>query len=296
MRDQDLVTESIYGGNPYDRFGPYNNDVSAGPSRAVPLPYDDPYSDSYGIDAVEDPHSNPSEAQTAHTMHQDAQTSTAVVNFNGESGHRHSRSPEGYSRDRGVFRGRGRGRGRGSRPDEHNPRNNRGRGRQWDTRRNDFSGARGRDRQITGRSLPNSNHTGPEHQTYVNETHGIHAHRSLSPASQAIARVTRQYANGPNFDTGPAITEADHLQNNHWTYQHHENAFAFGYHEYHSQMQPALHPFMQPHINPRFAAAYGMSVGYGQVPQPGVQAYSGRGWGTSAWTDSIHYEVKKEEE
>ncbi|KAI0033966.1 Gar1/Naf1 RNA binding region-domain-containing protein [Vararia minispora EC-137] len=48
MRDSDMAAEEPYGSNPYDAHGIYD-DLGAGPSRAAPLPYDDPYSDSFGI-------------------------------------------------------------------------------------------------------------------------------------------------------------------------------------------------------------------------------------------------------
>ena len=47
MRDQDMA-EDLYGTSPYDNA--YNDmDFGAGPSRPPPVPYDDPYSDSYGL-------------------------------------------------------------------------------------------------------------------------------------------------------------------------------------------------------------------------------------------------------
>ncbi|CDO73451.1 hypothetical protein BN946_scf185013.g86 [Trametes cinnabarina] len=48
MRDQDMVDDP-YGGSSYEQSLSYNDmDFGAGPSRPAPIPYDDPYSDSYG--------------------------------------------------------------------------------------------------------------------------------------------------------------------------------------------------------------------------------------------------------
>ncbi|KAL7285083.1 hypothetical protein ACG7TL_000175 [Trametes sanguinea] len=52
MRDQDMV-EDPYGGSSYGQSMSYNDmDFGAGPSRPAPIPYDDPYSDSYGAPSM----------------------------------------------------------------------------------------------------------------------------------------------------------------------------------------------------------------------------------------------------
>ena len=47
-RDHDYFDDTFGGGgNPYDEYGAYNMGHGAGPSRPPPIPYDDPYSDSF---------------------------------------------------------------------------------------------------------------------------------------------------------------------------------------------------------------------------------------------------------
>lgn len=47
-RDHDYFDDTFGGsGNPYDEYGAYNMSYGAGPSRPPPIPYDDPYSDSF---------------------------------------------------------------------------------------------------------------------------------------------------------------------------------------------------------------------------------------------------------
>ena len=47
-RDYDRIDDTFQGSNnPYDEYGAYDMNYGAGPSRPPPIPYDDPYSDSF---------------------------------------------------------------------------------------------------------------------------------------------------------------------------------------------------------------------------------------------------------
>lgn len=46
-RDYDHFDDTFRGNNPYDEHGAYDMNYGAGPSRPPPMPYDDPYSDSF---------------------------------------------------------------------------------------------------------------------------------------------------------------------------------------------------------------------------------------------------------
>jgi H/ACA ribonucleoprotein complex non-core subunit NAF1 len=47
-RDYDRFDDAFQGSNnPYDEYGAYDTNYGAGPSRPPPIPYDDPYSDSF---------------------------------------------------------------------------------------------------------------------------------------------------------------------------------------------------------------------------------------------------------
>ncbi|KAG5637656.1 hypothetical protein H0H81_003733 [Sphagnurus paluster] len=49
MHDQDMIETGNFSRNPYDEHGLYDVEFGAGPSRPAPIPYDDPYSDTYSV-------------------------------------------------------------------------------------------------------------------------------------------------------------------------------------------------------------------------------------------------------
>ncbi|KAI0640066.1 Gar1/Naf1 RNA binding region-domain-containing protein [Trametes polyzona] len=250
MRDQDM-TDDPYGGSSYEQSLSYNDmDFGAGPSRPAPIPYDDPYSDSYGA-------APPSGAPAAD----DAPSSPS-----------RSTTSDGGRADRGGGRGRGRGAGaRGGVPRRDDPGRGRGRGR----RQNDRGRGRGRDRaggDFRSPSDPRSGRQGQPQSEYDPRS----GSRPLSPTSLAIARATG-YGNGAQPDAPDAYSPIQHEGAAGWGYP--QNAmqgydFSFGY----------QYPQVQPHINPRFAGNFnmpgmGMSVGMG-YPYGGQAGY---GQGTAGY-------------
>ncbi|KAJ7161259.1 Gar1/Naf1 RNA binding region-domain-containing protein [Mycena crocata] len=154
-------------------------------------------------------------------------------------------------------RGRGRGRGRGSGFDRSEAR---GRGR-------------GRERGKGGRGRGNSHHDrGPRHSEETSwdtrsaiaprgsmepyDSNHPYQPRPLSPTSMAIARATGQFSDGSEFS--PQSHSAPNTPTAPWAFDQAQQ-FNFGY-----------QPFVQPHINPRFASAFGMNFDFRQ-PQPYYQ-------------------------
>ncbi|KAJ7193297.1 Gar1/Naf1 RNA binding region-domain-containing protein [Mycena pura] len=151
----------------------------------------------------------------------------------------------------------------------------RSRGRQRGLGRPEGSGrGRGRERGRGGRGWGDNNHTSrrsEERGREMSEPYGRHPQRPLSPTTMAIARATGQFPDGSDFSPHSASgTPAAS-----WTFDPSQQ-FNVGY--------PS--PFVQPHINPRFASAFGLNV----YPQPQPQPYyyqpalsAGGGW-NNEWT------------
>lgn len=259
MRDQDLIDDSLLTASAYAERGPYDFDFSsAGPSRPAPIPYDDPYSTEY---TSEKPDVSPSSPG--------ASRDSEMVDSRGP----HRRSPSVEASGRGGGRGRGRGRGRGGGHDRA------------DTRRD--SGCRGRAR---GRGWVDRGRGGRPngYDTHINQSNPqsgeSHAPpRSMSPTSLAIARATGQLG-GPDPGTAPQHAMSNPIGG--WQPQQHP------------QMQPQYNfgiqqqPFVQPHINPRFASQFGMNFGFMQPqfypPNPQFGMSSNAPQGSQAernWTD-----------
>ena len=103
--------------------------------------------------------------------------------------------------------------------------------------------------------------------------------RPLSPTSAAIARATGQYSDGaaggggyPQSSGGGSMNGSSGSEsvNNGWGYQQypgHAN-YNFGYQQ----------PFVQPHINPRFASQFGMNLAYAQQMQYAGYGQYGMGY------------------
>lgn len=241
MRDQDLQG---LGWNAYDAHGPYDVDYSrAGPSsRPVPIPYDDPYAEEYAPESL-----IATGSSSAPLAHDDSVVSSRPNNY--ESERRGTGRGRGGARSRGQDRGRGNGRDRGNR----NGARGRGNGQAYDSME---SRSRGRGRGHTYSA--DSRHPqlpSPTDSQYPNPNMGIsQQQRPPSPTSIAIARATGQYSDGTMFTSAPhqnaAPVPAPQQQ---WQYAQASPPFTFGQQSYLPQ------PFVQPHINPRFASALGFS-------------------------------------
>jgi len=234
--------------NPYDEHSPYDDNFGSGPSRPAPMPYDDPYSDEYNnVPSVE---VEPSAAAPPNR----ANSRDDFDSFAGR--------PRGRGRGRGVGfdrseggRGRGRGRERGK--------GGRGRGD------NDHNSRRSNDRSWDSRSAITRK------EPY--DPHDLHHHhqppRPLSPTSMAIARATGQFPDGSEFSQSGSHSAPSTPTTTPWAFDPSQE-FNYGY-----------PPFVQPHINPRFAAAFGMNFDF-QHPQPTpyYQPPPSAGSWTDEWT------------
>ncbi|KAJ6502674.1 Gar1/Naf1 RNA binding region-domain-containing protein [Mycena vulgaris] len=159
----------------------------------------------------------------------------------------------GFDRSEGRGRGRGRGeRGKGGRGRGNNERAP----RQFDDRRDARSAI-----------APQGSR----------EPYDSHQPRPLSPTSMAIARATGQLPDG--FEFTPQSHSAPSTPTASWGFDPSQQ-FNYGY-----------QPFVQPHINPRFASAFGMNFDFQQQQQQQQQKQpyyppppsSGSSW-TDEWT------------
>ncbi|PCH34237.1 NAF1-domain-containing protein [Wolfiporia cocos MD-104 SS10] len=259
MKDQDMA-EDMYGANPYDNSGPYNDmDLGAGPSRPAPIPYDDPYSDSYGVADPLPSTSTPTNPRpsNAPAMSDEGYTSDGGGSAYGDRGRGRGRrfAPSRGGAGRRDERGWGRGRDR--------PRGNRGRGR-----------GRGRD----DRGPLGGPDRGRQPQANLDE-YDPRAPRSLSPTSLAIARATGQYPDGTAVGSDLQQPQLPSHASGSWAYSQYAAQqpydYAYGY----------QNQFVQPHINPRFASSFGMNLAaFAQGNQYYSYGYSamGRGGGTGS--------------
>ncbi|KAJ7269410.1 Gar1/Naf1 RNA binding region-domain-containing protein [Mycena haematopus] len=173
-------------------------------------------------------------------------------------------------RDLEGFSGRGRSRGRGGGPGFDQGRG-KGRGRERGGR------GRGRGRGNNDRSSFRRNEIREPQSTIMRgsmeqEPYDPHLRqhppRSLSPTSMAIARATGQFADGSEFTpqahaapTAPWPSDPFQQSN-------------FGY-----------PPFVQPHINPRFASAFGMNFDFQQAQLQPLPHYQPSPQTGGSWTD-----------
>lgn len=181
---QEQMTDHIfYGSNPYDAHGPYDDDYrTSGPSRQLPLPYDDPY------------------AEPAHEIMDQEPDDSA-------SGRLQS------SVERKHFEARGRGRGHRGRGHGREGRGQRGRMQR---------GRPGRSRSSTA-----SRETSDLNNYYPS---------SLAPGTPEDA-VAEHFAGSAMYASTP------------WSYQQPGNL-----------QSPNYQLPVQPHINPRFASAFGFTL------------------------------------
>lgn len=128
-RDYDYFDDAS--NNPYDEYGAYDMNYGAGPSRPPPIPYDDPYSDSFtsipndGDGEDSRPFNNIRSPTGRHdSIRSGSMGSVGSVDGSGRGAHMNDRGSEPGPRYRNM-RGRGRGGGRNRQPD----RGRRGRGK-----------------------------------------------------------------------------------------------------------------------------------------------------------------------
>ena len=259
MRDQELsaADEAIFSRNAYDEHGPYDIDYAAAPgpgpsssraaSRPAPIPYDDPYGDDYtSPDAVDREMVAPSRLAEG-----------------GRSGG-HERTAEGRGRGRDGPRGRAGSGGRGRDRDRggHRDSRDRGRGR---------GGGRGGGGGGGNRGRPPSQYSASEQPSA--DGYNQQDTRPMSPTSLAIAHATGQSS---HYDPQPPQGQRQPYQQNYASVYPDNSSGAWGYGQqyqqygYNMQHQPYQHqqlhgfmpaaPFVQPHINPRFASAFGLGL------------------------------------
>ncbi|KAJ7459102.1 NAF1-domain-containing protein [Mycena galericulata] len=250
MRDQDLTFMER---NPYGDNSPYDDNFGSGPSRPPPMPYDDPYSDEYTNMPLETMEPAPPPPPRPPTLSRSASFSDDFDGFSGRPRGRGRGRGSGFERSEG--RGRGRGRERGER----------GRG--------------GRGRGNSERHPPRHDPRSAPRASLEPYEHHHPPPRPLSPTSMAIARATGQFPDGSGFSSLPHSHShsAPNTPTAPWAFDP-SHQFNFGY-----QQQP----FVQPHINPRFASAFGMSFEFQhpQPPPPQPQPYYQPPLATGSWTD-----------
>ncbi|KAF8078940.1 Gar1/Naf1 RNA binding region-domain-containing protein [Lyophyllum atratum] len=233
MHDQDMTDPSHLSRNPYDEHGPYDIGFSAGPSRPPPIPYDDPYADPYMS-------VNSQSTTEPRAMTQDFERRP---NQQDDNINRRGRG-RGQGRGRGDGRGRGRGRERGRGEHGGSPRGY----SSSDMQRNRRASNAG-DNSSAVRLLPAQD---------ASPSFGQHIARPLSPTSLAIARATGQLPDGSNFSAqySSNVPAQPPPPFGAWGYSdpfQHAQMFQFGASGYSQD-------FVQPHINPRFANAFGINM------------------------------------
>jgi H/ACA ribonucleoprotein complex non-core subunit NAF1 len=286
MHDQDLsLSENLgstpfYGSNPYDAHGPYDTGFTGGPppnSGRTLMAYDDPYANS------NDPMNA---AQVSTAIDELIASSTSEPSTSGPSASPSASNPvrPPRGRGRGGFSGGDRGRGGGSAGERGR---GRGRGRGADSR------GRGR-----GRGGMQQHDRGDAQQyerrsSVSSQSAPIVQHRELSPTSLAIARATGQHMDGTSFAPAPT---AGHMQMHPpgWGFRAPgagQPQYGYGFHQAPgghgwsqpqppppAQQQPMQQGFVQPHINPRFAAQWGWNMqNSGWQPPPGGDHQQGGG-------------------
>jgi len=217
LHDQDLNNELFVGANPYDEYGPYDMDFTMAAPRSPPIPYDDPYSDTYKAEP-----SIPDSEQSSPN------TSKPVGQYISRQ----------HDRDRGRGRRPGKGRQRADRQPERGA-GDRGRGR-------------GRGRKEHRREDGDRSHgAGPMRPPGGSvEPYDPHLPWPLTPTPSAVTQATGQYSDG-------LIMSGAYPMGGGWAYQqphpYPQAPFNFDPRGYQAQ-------YIQPHINPLFASAFGINV------------------------------------
>jgi H/ACA ribonucleoprotein complex non-core subunit NAF1 len=267
-----------FSANPYDAFGPYDDNFSAGPSRPAPTPYDDPYSEEYTSTTLryDTPPPEGEAPSTNSASKPDSMTDSVPAD----------RPKDPTSAQRGKRGGRG---GQRERAPSHNHRQGGGRQRKQNGRPRN-SGGDGNPQRWRGEGsdwMPTDRHmSGPS------EGAAVEPSRPLSPTSLAIARATGQYTNdspsayslnqgwNPGLQgqmPGSAVQGFTYQAGGNGRMPMSQSEFSFYPPQ---QMQPHAGSYVQPHINPRFASALGFnfsqfdhSGGMSYPPQSGMSQY-----------------------
>ncbi|KIK94144.1 hypothetical protein PAXRUDRAFT_33679 [Paxillus rubicundulus Ve08.2h10] len=183
----DMVDDTFHGSNPYDAYGPYDDDYHvAGPSRPLPIPYDDPYAEPAGLD-----------------IHVPDAESDIGIDKERRRGRVYDREFSRASRDRGSGRGT---RGRGDR--QRQP---------WSI-----------SRRVASQGTHPSTHP---------------------PFPATSGEAERATGHGQFPDIRSAYSPARPASNS-WAFQQPNNMPVQNYQQ----------PCVQPHINPRFASAFGFNL------------------------------------
>lgn len=227
LRDQQLVDGPILGQSAYSEHGPYDIGYSEpGPSRPRPSAYDDPYANPYDADV---PTGEPEPQQPAPPPPQRQNDMTEQRQFD------HHRPQH--------TRGRGRGRGRG-----HQPHRGRGGMHRPDQGRSPSYGAQQQQQQ--------QHHQQPWPQQGRGYSEG--GHHEYNPQT-SLPVPPASSLSGQNVYGGQNVQPPGMGMDGGWGYpsgmpmNFNFNPAAF------QQQGMGMRPFVQPHINPRFAPAFGFN-------------------------------------
>lgn len=245
-----MVDQTMFSRNPYDEHGPYDLGFSSEPSRPLPVPYDDPYSDTYTPTTP-----GPSTSTNIGTSE----------NVGGFSRNQARHGSENHLKEGSIRRGHDRGRGRG-----------RGRGRERQRERggqdhNEYGGGSYNGAEDPQRVWGDGNLRGKPRtsQPYASRSsHEPHITRPLSPTSLTIARATGQLLGGSNYIPQYPYPNAG-------TWGHAVPPFLPGQPFQFEATHGYPQQLVQPHINPRFAAAFGMNLGIPQSQSPHFASQNG---------------------
>ncbi|KAG1765109.1 Gar1/Naf1 RNA binding region-domain-containing protein [Suillus occidentalis] len=201
----------------------YNDDIDKIFYGANPYDAHGPYDDGYRAAGPSRPAPIPYDDPYADEVKVDIVKYEEDLNSPSTEARLFGREPE---KNVGDHRGRGRGRGRGH--DRGGGARDRGRGR-----------GRGRQRSCGESRWSQPNHTAPSMESYNTSTS-----IPLSPTSNEIERTINQPVGIPSYSSQPFSPSPT------WNYQ----PGGFQGHQYGQQQQS-----IQPHINPRFASAFGFN-------------------------------------
>lgn len=123
-RDYDHFGDAFRGNNPYDEHGVYDMNYGAGPSRPPPIPYDDPYSDSFSSVPAGDGNAAFNNIRNDTDRRDPIRPLPMNLDATGMSVH-----ASGRNLDPGLRYHNTRGRGRGGSRNRQSDRGRRGRGR-----------------------------------------------------------------------------------------------------------------------------------------------------------------------
>ncbi|THH06672.1 hypothetical protein EW145_g3926 [Phellinidium pouzarii] len=223
MHDYDLVEDSFYSTSPYDEYGPYDTDALPGPSRPTPLPHLS--GNSQKADKI-----CQAGVETL-AMNEQEVVVAAVAEKEEEEG-------VGAKVDVSVAGGVSYGAVGG---DRRQP--------SW-TRSSDGDLSEPRN-HLTSVSRDNSA--------------GSSIPRPVSPTSMVIARATGQYADGSTFvnkESSPSSSTTTPSMVGDWHRQAYGQHFGGPSQQFYGGQPYDQQGYVQPHINPRFASAFGIDMNF----------------------------------